>query len=105
MNDKIMNGEQILRWLRAIVRARCFLVGHEVFEPTCGVQACRLCNENRDWSGPDFTTREFHGIARWPIYFLRRDWFQALKAFFFCEECGRLLAPGKELQSVAEVAR
>ena len=72
----------------------CFLVGHRLYEPTAGVEACERCNDAREWGQPSWSQREAEGVLVYPWSLLKGfivEHFRRLRAHLFCHQCGSLI--------------
>ena len=68
----------------------CWLIGHRLCEPTCGVELCERCGASHDYmeTGGPFTDRERFGVfdPLWQVFSRLRRW-----TWPRCDQCGKLL--------------
>jgi len=73
---------------------RCFLVGHRIYEPTGGVQACERCGNARKWNQRPWNRREADGVLVYPWNVLKDTVskpLQRVRSRLFCHHCGGLI--------------
>jgi len=72
----------------------CFLVGHRLYQPTAGVEACERCGDAREWNQRPWSRREAEGVILYPWSLLTEaisKQFHRWKEHLFCHQCGGLI--------------